>query len=103
MIKAVFAFSYLGVHSLWGCCDPEPFPGPGQLWTLELEKVVVISFTAKEVRDFQKREYVETCSICTEIYSDNDLLTMPKCMHYMHQKCLAKWHEKSQTCPMCRA
>ena len=45
----------------------------------------------------------ETCSICLENYTKDDLVKeLPKCKHYFHAECILPWLENTNTCPVCR-
>jgi E3 ubiquitin-protein ligase ATL6/9/15/31/42/55 len=39
-----------------------------------------------------------TCSICQE--NECDMIT--ECNHNFHRRCLNRWLERRQTCPVCR-
>jgi len=43
----------------------------------------------------------EDCSICLETQKEKEL-TILRCKHTFHQKCMRKWLENNRTCPMCR-
>lgn len=38
---------------------------------------------------------------CLSFNSESAVFNL-KCRHYFHQQCLKKWHEKHNTCPLCR-
>ena len=44
----------------------------------------------------------ETCNICLEEMVVGDKRSVLKCKHVFHHKCLAKWMERSKTCPVDR-
>merc|ERR1712232_1423667 len=46
-------------------------------------------------------EPVEECPICLEEFSDDCPAETSACNHRFHAPCLALWHEKSTTCPIC--
>lgn len=53
----------------------------------------------------KKKQYICQCSICLEdIYdiSYSKFISLP-CEHIFHTKCISKWKNKNNTCPMCRA
>jgi len=57
------------------------------------------SFIQKKVyldADFQEIDTL--CSIC---YENGDYQL--KCGHFFHAHCIAKWRERSRSCPLCRA
>ena len=43
----------------------------------------------------------EECCICLEKQKEKEL-TILRCKHTFHQKCMTKWLENNRTCPMCR-
>ena len=43
-----------------------------------------------------------TCCICLGIMKLNDEVTLLKCQHLFHFKCLDKWVETKEACPFCR-
>ena len=55
---------------------------------------------------------VTKCTICFNDISDPDIITMLKCGHYFHKKCINIWFEttnyeihiynNSNKCPYCR-
>jgi len=49
----------------------------------------------------------EVCSICRSTLSDVELsihetVRRIPCGHLFHEKCIYKWFERSQDCPLCR-
>ena len=44
----------------------------------------------------------ENCVICKEKYKEEEFVIKLKCNHIFHKKCLLKWFEKDNTCPLCR-
>lgn len=44
----------------------------------------------------------DECSICTENYQDNDEVSVLKCFHIFHYKCIDEWGHYSTTCPICK-
>ena len=50
----------------------------------------------------KRRTNTEPCSICQDEYSANEkILTLP-CSHEFHSRCIRKWLEDNNTCPVCR-
>ncbi|KOM45234.1 hypothetical protein LR48_Vigan06g054000 [Vigna angularis] len=44
----------------------------------------------------------ECCCICLDEFDLNaERYTLP-CQHFFHKKCITRWLQTSQTCPMCR-
>ena len=44
---------------------------------------------------------LETCSICYEVV-EKGVNKITACNHEFHRKCLEKWLETNNTCPLCR-
>jgi hypothetical protein len=45
----------------------------------------------------------QTCSICFDDFEENDDVSILKCNHLFHYKCINKWlMENKTTCPICR-
>ena len=43
------------------------------------------------------------CSICLDIYKENDFLIKLKCNHMFHKECLEPWfNNNNNSCPLCR-
>ena len=45
----------------------------------------------------------DVCSICFEKNDCDDILTLTKCNHVYHYKCINEWIKIGKTCPLCRA
>ena len=52
--------------------------------------------------ELESEESEESCSICLENYKKNDTINILKCDHKYHEKCIDKWMETSNNCPLCR-
>lgn len=44
----------------------------------------------------------ENCVICTDLYKKDEFVIKLDCKHNFHKKCLLKWFDKDDTCPLCR-
>lgn len=44
----------------------------------------------------------ERCSICYEYIRSFEIIRTLSCGHQFHQKCVDKWFERKDTCPLCR-
>lgn len=63
------------------------------------KKKLSIEFTIADL----KRECEKTqCTICMLEYTKDDILTMKKCFHSFHTKCIEKWESQNNKCPICR-
>lgn len=53
---------------------------------------------------FKDCKHKETCcTICITEYTDEDEVSILKCNHIYHNKCIIEWGMYRQECPMCRA
>ncbi|XP_067638879.1 myosin heavy chain, clone 203-like [Eurosta solidaginis] len=43
-----------------------------------------------------------TCTICSEVYSNNDVIYSTACGHIFHFACMQQWRSRSTSCPQCR-
>ena len=48
-----------------------------------------------------KSNNLDECIICLEEMKENDNLTLLKCSHIYHGKCIEKWLERKSICPLC--
>lgn len=44
----------------------------------------------------------DTCAICLESFTINDMVSVMKCNHNFHAECLEEWLTKHRSCPLCR-
>ena len=42
------------------------------------------------------------CKICFMEFEENDELRLMQCFHHYHSKCVDKWLETSNKCPLCK-
>lgn len=42
------------------------------------------------------------CSICLNLYKNNDNIIITKCNHHFHYDCILEWLNNKGTCPLCR-
>ena len=62
-------------------------------------------FQFKNVRKFVNKDgknLDDTCSICLEKFDSIDIIKELPCEHIFHKKCLLKWLNKSDLCPLCK-
>lgn len=43
-----------------------------------------------------------TCSICLNLFQNNEIVTKTECQHIFHEKCIMSWIIDKKTCPNCR-
>jgi len=44
----------------------------------------------------------ESCVICFEDYTNDDIIRLLPCYHFFHQECVDTWLRLNSTCPFCR-
>jgi len=44
----------------------------------------------------------ESCSICTDNYDNKDVVSVLKCGHVFHTKCIKEWGHYKNVCPICK-
>lgn len=44
----------------------------------------------------------ENCVICADLYKKDEFIIKLDCEHIFHKKCILKWFDKDNTCPLCR-
>ena len=49
------------------------------------------------LKNYKKME----CIICLQEYNDNEIVSLIKCGHMYHTKCLYTWFLKKKVCPLC--
>jgi len=45
----------------------------------------------------------EICSICLQVFNENEILLRLPCQHKFHNNCINTWLNNNQSCPLCRA
>ena len=58
-------------------------------------------FQYKHINKYSSRKE-ENCTICLENFKGTDIIKEFSCKHIFHKKCLLKWLEKSNNCPLCK-
>jgi len=56
----------------------------------------------KELLKPDQHGEVPCCSICQEVYKENEYSRKLKCGHIFHKKCVDRWLKKNPSCPVCR-
>jgi len=51
--------------------------------------------------DTTEKKY-EECSICTEKYESNEMVSVLDCGHVYHPKCIKEWGHYNPSCPLCK-
>ena len=83
-----------GIGLLASIINPPPKP------KIKLKKIKMCK-DLYQTNDNGKSEK-PTCCICLGIMKLNDDVTLLKCQHLFHFKCLDKWVETKEACPFCR-
>ena len=67
--------------------------------TLEsLEKIVVNS----KNKNILCSDNDNSCSVCKEVYEDEQILVNLPCKHLFHEECIIPWLKDRNSCPTCR-
>ena len=53
------------------------------------------------VRELSEKEAKESCAICLTEFEEGKGVELPDCGHIFHEKCIKKWLEQKNTCPLC--
>ena len=53
------------------------------------------------IRELSEEEAKESCSICLAEFEGGKGAELPNCSHIFHEKCIKKWLEQKNTCPLC--
>ena len=71
--------------------------------TLTTEDVDNITQKSFKDIDIEVSDYSDTCIVCQECYSPEDTVSILKCGHFFHKKCLDNWLlNYNCVCPFCR-
>ncbi len=62
---------------------------------------VVSPNLSSQLYETTEKKY-ESCSICTEEYNKNDYVSVLKCNHVYHPKCIKEWCKRKTCCPLCK-
>lgn len=69
----------------------------------DIQKLKVLKYNElKKNEKYTKSSMGNTCNICLEDYQDEDEVRILKCDHVYHPKCIDKWLESSNKCPVCK-
>lgn len=56
---------------------------------------------SSQLYDTTDKKY-DSCLICTEEYTKTDNVSVLKCGHVYHPKCIREWCKHKTCCPMCK-
>ena len=57
-------------------------------------------YTHKKI--IQNNNLLNDCSICLEIFKNNESVISLPCNHIFHHECIQTWLKNSNNCPLCR-
>ena len=88
-----------------GCADDDSGPPPPTPMQVRLKKVHAVSFWTWSASD-------EVCAICqnpldacaegAEFPGDDSSVVWGECKHAFHLRCLTRWLQANNSCPICR-
>jgi len=55
----------------------------------------------KEIED-ELKDISKDCSICSDNFEDNSLVSITYCGHIFHKDCIVEWGKYKTNCPICR-
>ncbi len=58
-------------------------------------------FQYKHISKYSSRKE-DTCAICKQTFKGTDIIKEFCCKHIFHKKCLLKWLQTSNFCPLCK-
>ena len=58
-------------------------------------------FQYKHISKYSSRKE-DTCAICKQTFKGTDIIKEFCCKHIFHKKCLLKWLQNSNICPLCK-
>lgn len=53
-------------------------------------------------RDLLRMNGIMDCSICTDEMQLRQSVTVLRCKHWLHERCIISWLKEHSTCPICR-
>lgn len=63
----------------------------------------LISFTSQRHDTLlEKQREITECSICLIDFEKSDMVSITKCNHVFHNKCIEEWSHYKHDCPVCR-
>ena len=70
--------------------------------TSELERNEKIKIEVSS-KPYSKTDKVFTsCSICSDDYKDEDIVSVLDCTHVFHKNCIEEWGHYNPVCPVCK-
>ena len=54
------------------------------------------------IGEYKENGDVAMCAICREMFSSGESAKRLACTHLYHSKCILKWFDRNQSCPICR-
>jgi hypothetical protein len=67
---------------------------------LSRQEDVVVNVTSQRYNTTTKK--FDSCSICQEKYINNEMVSVLKCEHIYHTKCIKEWGHYNPSCPVCK-
>ena len=66
-----------------------------------IRRPVTLDITSQKYVNIINKDCKE-CSICYEDFNNESSVSLLNCGHYFHTKCIKKWGNRNNTCPVCR-
>ena len=68
---------------------------------LERDEKIKVDVSSKSYSDTDK--VFTSCSICSDDYKDEDIVSVLDCTHVFHKNCIEEWGHYNPVCPICKA
>lgn len=68
---------------------------------LRRQENVVVNVNSQRYDTTEKKW--NDCTICTDKYNDEEMVSVLSCGHVFHPKCIKEWGHYSPSCPVCKA
>ena len=62
---------------------------------------ITIDVNSKKFADTEKT--FTNCSICSDDYKDDDIVSTLDCNHIFHKNCIEEWGHYNPVCPVCKS
>lgn len=68
---------------------------------LERDEKIKVDVSSKSYSETDK--VFTSCSICSDDYKDEDIVSVLDCTHVFHKNCIEEWGHYNPVCPICKA
>lgn len=68
----------------------------------ELERNEKVKIDVASVPFSETEKVFTNCSICSDDYKDEDIVSTLNCKHVFHSNCISEWGHYNPVCPVCK-